>query len=64
MDFRVNIERLGEVDATNQTSMVQLTMVFYWNDSRMVGWSDPSLLPNELWGPTLYLENGIDVAGS
>ena len=58
VDFRLTCFHIGKVDTREQTSVVKMGVVFYWTDSRMVGWTSP-ILPATLWGPEVYLRNAI-----
>ena len=59
INFRVTVFNVGAVDTKSETAKIKIGVVMHWTDPRISGWTD-FLLPNSLWGPEVYLFNGID----
>ena len=49
INFRNSLEQLANVDTVNGTCHVKIALMFYWTDTRMIGWEGK--LPANLWGP-------------
>eukprot|EP01047_Picozoa_sp_COSAG01_P041156 COSAG01_NODE_3515_length_5982_cov_4.429883_6_plen_233_part_00 len=60
IDVRINIDRLSSIDTVSLSAYIKVALVMYWNDPRMVGWSELALPPT-LWGPWPGLTNEISV---
>ena len=59
VDIRVNLFKVNAVSTVDATSYVDLWLVMYWNDSRMI--NHTGLLPDKLWGPRFNLRNKLKV---
>ena len=58
VDFRVVLFNVSNVDTKDLTAQVHLGVVFYWTDSRLVGWKHP-ILPPTLWGPEMQMRGTV-----
>eukprot|EP00933_Yihiella_yeosuensis_P039667 TRINITY_DN33785_c0_g1_i1.p1 TRINITY_DN33785_c0_g1~~TRINITY_DN33785_c0_g1_i1.p1 ORF type:complete len:392 (+),score=48.49 TRINITY_DN33785_c0_g1_i1:71-1246(+) len=55
---RCNLNKLSEVDTVKNKAFVSIGIMFYWTDSRLVGWRGP--LPSKLWGPRCWFFNALN----
>jgi hypothetical protein len=57
VDVRVALKKITRVDTVQSTAYVKMGLVFYWNDSRLVGGGPDQDIPDQLWCPMLLLTN-------
>lgn len=58
VDFRYTLFFVGSINTRDCTATIKFGVVLYWTDSRLAGF-ESAILPATLWGPDLYLRNGV-----
>ena len=59
VDIRLILNKVAEVDTVHNTAKVLFDVVFYWTDPRLIDWDPGMELPPSIWGPDLFIANGL-----
>lgn len=59
VDVRLNLKKVAAVNTVDGSAFVDITVVFYWTDPRLINWLPQVELPGSLWGPKLGLMNAL-----
>ena len=59
VDIRFCVQRVANVDTVAESATVNIVIMFYWSDARLVDWAESGALPEKLWTPRLDWENSL-----
>jgi len=57
VDVGFEVLAVGDIDTCNSQVSLQLQIVYYWTDSRFIGWPEGKALPPDTWGPAVRVKN-------